>query len=201
MKKEQITRKDYTTLGTAYQVVLPLEFEFQIPKDDPVRLLRHFIGGMDLTELYRTYSRLEKKQASPRQMLAILVYANMNGIFSSRKIESACRRDINFMYLLEGKAAPDHATIARFRSKHLPSCIKSIFARMDAKLEEMGELSLRQLFIDGTKIEASANKYTFVWKKSVTKHMAKLLEKVPLKLSILLDTFSSQKFEVYAAPS
>ncbi len=179
MENQQITHKDYTTWGTAYQLILPLNVEFQIPKNDPVRLLRHFIGGMDLSELYRTYSRIEKRQASPRQMLAILVYANMNGIFSSRKIEAACKRDINFMYLLEGKAAPDHATIARFRSRHLSSCIKDIFAQMDAKLDEMGELSLRQLFIDGTKIESCANKYTFVWKKSVTKQMAKLLEKLP----------------------
>ena len=183
MKNKQITHQDYTTWGTSYQLVLPLNFEIQIPKNDPVRLLRHFIGGMDLSELYSTYSRFEKNQASPRQMLAILVYANMNGIFSSRKIETACKRDINFMYLLEGKRGPDHATIARFRSRHLSTCIKSIFAQMDAKLHEMGELSLKQLFIDGTKIESCANKYTFVWKKSVTKQMAKLIEKLPIIFS------------------
>jgi len=183
MKNKQITHQDYTTWGTSYQLVLPLNFEIQIPKNDPVRLLRHFIGGMDLSELYSTYSRFEKNQASPRQMLAILVYANMNGIFSSRKIETACKRDINFMYLLEGKRGPDHATIARFRSRHLSTCIKSIFAQMDAKLNEMGELSLKQLFIDGTKIESCANKYTFVWKKSVTKQMAKLIEKLPIIFS------------------
>ena len=179
MKQNNITQRDYTTWGTPYQLVLPINFEFHIPKDDPVRLLRHFIGGMDLKELYNTYSRVEKKQASPRQMLAILVYANMNGIFSSRKIESACRRDINFMYLLEGKPAPDHATIARFRSRHLSACMKNIFAQMTVRLDDMGLLSLKQLFIDGTKIESCANKYTFVWKKSVTKQLAKLLQKIP----------------------
>ena len=98
MESNNITHRDYTAWGIPYQLVLPMNFEVHIPKDDPVRLLRHFIGGMDLTELYNTYSRVEKKQASPRQMLTILVYANMNGIFSSRKIESACRRDINFMW-------------------------------------------------------------------------------------------------------
>jgi len=173
------TQRDYTTWGEPYQLFLPLNLEVKISNNDPVRLLRHFIGGMDLSELYRTYSRKEKKQASPRQMLAIVVYANMNGIFSSRKIETACKRDINFMYLLEGKPAPDHATIARFRSRHLATCIKSIFAQMDTQLEKMGVLSLRQLFIDGTKIESCANKYTFVWKKSVTKQMAKVFEKIP----------------------
>ena len=89
-----------------YQLSLPLNLEFEIPVDDPVRLLRYVIEGMDLTALYQTYSRIEKKQASPRQLLEILVYANMNQIYTSRRIEESCRRDLNFMYLLEGKPAP-----------------------------------------------------------------------------------------------
>ena len=179
MKKQQITRKDYTTWGAPYQLSLPLNIECRIPANDSVRLLRHFIGGMDLRELHKTYSRIEKKKASPRQMLAIAVYANMNGIRSSRKIESACKRDINFMYLLEGKPAPDHSAIARFKQLHLAPCMKTLFAEMCLSLDGMGELSGEQIFIDGTKIESCANKYTFVWKKSVTKQMGKLMEKIP----------------------
>lgn len=179
MEKQTITRKDYTTWGAPYQLSLPLNIECRIPANDSVRLLRHFIGGMDLRELHATYSRIEKKKASPRQMLAIVVYANMNGIRSSRKIESACTRDINFMYLLEGKPAPDHSAIARFKQLHLAPCMKNLFADMCLSLDGMGELSGEQIFIDGTKIESCANKYTFVWKKSVTKQMGKLMEKLP----------------------
>ncbi|MBR5163113.1 MAG: IS1182 family transposase [Schwartzia sp.] len=179
MENKTITRKDYTTWGESYQLSLPLNYEIQIPENDPVRLLRHLIGGMNLTALYNTYSRIEKKYATPRQMLSILVYADMNGIHSSRKVESACKRDINFMYLLEGKPAPDHAKVARFRRLHLAPCMKETFAEMTALLASMGELSEEQLFIDGTKIESCANKYTFVWKKSVTKQMGKLMEKIP----------------------
>ena len=80
-----------------------------IPSDDPVRLLSAFVEGMDLSELYRTYDRIRKNQAGPRQMLKIMVYAAMNGIFSSRDIETACRRDIIFLFLLEGLPVPDHA--------------------------------------------------------------------------------------------
>lgn len=153
MQKQKLTQTDYTTLGSAYQLHLPLNIEFHIPKDDPVRLLRHIVEGMDLSKLYRTYSHHEKNQASPRQLLEILIYANMNCIRSSRKIEQACKRDINFMFLLEGKRAPDHATIARFRSIHLQACIKEIFAQMDYRLADLGEISLENLFIDGTKIQ------------------------------------------------
>ena len=149
-----------------------------IPADDPVRLLSAFVEGMDLSELYATYDRVRKKQASPRQMLKIMIYASMNRLFSSRDIETACRRDINFMYLLEGMPAPDHATIARFVSLHMSACSKRLLAQVSTLLYELGEISGKTLFLDGTKIESCANKYTFVWKKSVTKHQSRLFEKI-----------------------
>ena len=86
--------------------------------------------------------------------------------------------DINFMYLLEEKPVPDHATFARFRSIHFAPCAKRILAEMSNLLYELGEISGATIFIDGTKIEACANKYTFVWKKAVTKNQAKLLIKI-----------------------
>ena len=152
--------------------------ETMIPADDPVRLLSAFVEGMDLSELYRTYDRVRKNQASPRQMLKVMVYAAMNGIFSSRDIETACKRDINFMFLLEGMPAPDHATIARFISLHLSVCSKNILEETTSALFSLGEISGKTVFIDGTKIEANANRYTFVWKKSVTKNQAKLFDKI-----------------------
>lgn len=75
-----------------------------------------FVEEMNLSDLYETYDRIRKNQATPRQMLKIVIYAAMNRIYSSRDIESACKRDINFMYLLDGAPAPDHSTIARFIS-------------------------------------------------------------------------------------
>ena len=82
------------------------------------------------------------------------------------------------MFLLEGSPAPDHATFARFRSIHFAPCSKRILAEMSNALFDMGEISGETIFIDGTKIEASTNKYTFVWKKAVTKKQAKLLQKL-----------------------
>jgi transposase len=111
-------------------------------------------------------------------MFKIVIYAAMNRIYSSRDIESACKRDINFMYLLEGKPAPDHATIARFISLHLSQCSKKTLAEVTGLLKDYGEISGEHLFIDGTKIESAANRYTFVWKKAVTKHQKKLCQKI-----------------------
>ena len=169
-------QKNYTLNEEGYQLKLPLNIETIIPEDDSVRLLSQFVEGMDLTDLYSTYERINS--LSPRTLLKIVLYSYMNGDYSSRSMEQNCKRDINFMYLLEGAPAPDHATFARFRSIHFAPCAKRILAEMSNTLFELGEISGETIFIDGTKIEACSNKYTFVWKKAVTKNQEKLLLKI-----------------------
>ena len=169
-------QKDYTQNAEGYQLKLPLDIETIIPEDDSVRLLSQFVEAMDLTDLYSTYERINS--VSPRTLLKIVLYSYMNGDYSSRSMELNCKRDINFMFLLEGAPAPDHATFARFRSIHFAPCSKRILAEMSNTLFDLGEVSGETIFIDGTKIEANANKYTFVWKKAVTKNQAKLLIKL-----------------------
>ena len=178
MRLNKLLQKDYTLSSLYYQIKLPLDVEILNPADDPVRLLSAFVEGMELSDLYQTYGKIKKNQATPRQLFKIMVYASMNRIYSSRDIETACRRDINFMYLLEGKPAPDHATFARFISLHFAQCSKKTLAVVSKLLYSLGEISGKSIFIDGTKIESVANKYTFVWKKAVTKNQAKLFDKI-----------------------
>ena len=176
MSKHINLQKNYSLNQSGYQLKLPLNIETIIPEDDSVRLLSQFVEAMDLTDLYSTYKRINS--VSPRTLLKIVLYSYMNGDYSSRSMELNCKRDINFMFLLEGTPAPDHATFARFRSIHFAPCSKRILAEMSNALFDLGEISGRTIFIDGTKIEANANKYTFVWKKAVTKNQAKLLIKL-----------------------
>ena len=170
--------KDYTINRAEYQLKIPFELEHRIPAKDPVRLLSQIIEEMDLKSLYDTYQRINRRGPSPTQMLKVIIYASMNRIYSSRDIERACKRDIHFMYLLEDSLPPDHSTIARFRTLHLNPCIKKIMKEMMWFLAEHGEWSMEAIYIDGTKIEANANRYTFVWIKSVKKHNKKLEEKI-----------------------
>lgn len=172
----KLLQKDYTKNSDGYQLKLPLNIETIIPEDDSVCLLSQFVEAMDLTDLYSTYERINS--VSLRTLLKIVLYSYMNGDYSSRSMELNCKRDINFMFLLEGQPAPDHATFARFRSIHFALCSKRILAEMSNTLFELGEVSGETVFIDGTKIEASANKYTFVWKKAVTRNQEKLLVKL-----------------------
>lgn len=125
-------------------------------------------------------SRIRENHAAPRQMLKIMLYADMSHIYSSYRIESAYRRDVNFVYFLEGAHAPDHSNIARFRRCHFAPVSKTIMSRLTLFFADCREVSFENLFIDGAKIESVANKYTFVWKKSVEKNLKKMIVKIPM---------------------
>ena len=153
--------------------------EKMIPADDSVRLLDEIMEEMDYTPLMRAYKRTGRRPATnPVTMLKILVYAIMQGVFSSRAIATACKRDINFIWLLNGENPPNHSEIARYRSKRLSECGEELFYQLVEKLSVLGEIKYEHLFVDGTKIEANANKYSFVWKKSTTKYETRLQDKL-----------------------
>ena len=166
-------QKDYTKISDGYQLKLPLNLETIIPDNDSVRLLSQFVEAMDLTDLYSTYERINS--VSPGTLLKIVLYPYMNGDYSSRSMELNCKRDINFMFLLEGSPAPDHATFARFRSIHFAPCSKRILAEMSDTLFDMGEISGETIFIDGTKIE----RLSFV-RCIITKRRARTLRVVTI---------------------
>lgn len=172
------------------QIGFPIQTTFIPKEDDPVRLLFEVTEELDYTELYKTYSTLGRNPAvSPVILFRILIYGYMNKLFSSRDIEKACNRDINFIWLLQGQKAPDHNTIANFRSKRLESCIDNLFNQLIIKLGELEEIKYKNIFIDGTKIEANANKYTFVWKKATDKFESKLQENIKVILINLKNDF------------
>lgn len=178
--------KNYIEFGEPYQLVLPLNLEGLIPDNDSVRLLSHELEDLDYSLLYQAYSAKGRNPAvDPKTMFKILAYAYSQNIYSSRKIETACKRDINFMWLLAGQKAPDHSTIARFRTGFLADACETLFYQMVRRLEDAGELSKETVFIDGTKLEACANKYTFVWKKSVGKWEEKMFQKIQESIQLL----------------
>lgn len=146
-----------------------------------MRLLSQVVEAIDLKSLYHTYSELGRNPAVPPDiMLKILLYAYMENNYSSREIEKSCRRDINYIWLLRGHAPPDHNTIARFRTMRLQGCLEDLFFQLVAQLYTAGEIELSNLFIDGTKIEGSAGRYTFVWKKTIVKLEKKLRQDAAL---------------------
>ena len=194
LKKENI-HQDYTTYSAGYQLSLTMDIQVYIAPHDPVRLLNQLLEGLDYKKLLSTYSDQGRNSVVPPViMFKILVYAYMNRAFSSREIQRLCQRDIHFIWLLNGYPAPSHHTINRFRKHHLSDGIlEDLFDQWIERLHALDEIHFKNLFIDGTKIEANANKYTWVWKKSCTRNRLKVFGYV----SELIDEMNSQVLNNY----
>lgn len=176
-------QSDYSKNGGYIQLSLPINTECLIPVDDSVRLIDQVLEELDYRELYLTYSSEGRNPAvSPKTLFKIMVYAYSQHIYSSREIEKACRLNLAFMFLLKGEKVPDHNTISRFRKHHLTPCVEGLLTQLVDLLSDAGEISFENLFIDGTKIEANANRYSFVWRGAVEKNEAKLKDKASIYL-------------------
>jgi transposase len=187
-------QQDYTKNSGTVQLVLPIETEILIPANDSVRLLSQLMEELDYTKLYKAYSRKGRNPAvSPKSLFKVLVYGYMSNIVTTRSLERACRRDINFMWLLQGQKAPDHNTISRFRSGRVNEAVEDLFHQFVQKLNQIGEVAFENIFVDGTKIEACANKYSFVWKKATSKNEARLQLKTRKLLNSLGYTPNNEK--------
>ena len=141
----------------------------------PVRVVHEVLERVDITGLIKDYKPGGTSSYHPRMLLKAVVYAYINNIYSSRKIEQALQENIHYMWLT-GMSKPDHNTINRFRGQRLQKTLQPIFTQVVLLLCEEGLLSLKDLYTDGTKIEANANRYTFVWGKSI-KHNKEQIRK------------------------
>ena len=147
-----------------------------IAENDPVRVVDAIVEGLDLKDFKKLYRERGRCAYHPKMMLKIILYAYMNNIYSCRKIEKAVQRDIHYIWLAS-QERPDYVTINRFRNR-VKNEINNIFTQIVLLLADRGFITLDVEYIDGTKIESKANKYTFVWRKSIEKNRAKLQEKI-----------------------
>ena len=157
--------------------LFPISLDSKIPADSPVRLVSQIVDKLDISEIINTYDGGGTSAYHPRMMLKVVLFSYLSNLYSCRKIENALQDRITFMWLSGGQE-PDHNTINRFRSKNLKDTINQIFTQVVILLVEMGYLSLDVVYTDGTKLESRANRYTFVWRKSVEKNKAKLESKI-----------------------
>ena len=157
--------------------LFPASLDEKIPANASVRLVNQIVDNLDIRKVIETYRGGGTSSYHPRMMLKLLLFAYLNNIYSCRKIEKQTLENIHYMWL-SGMQEPDHNTINRFRSSHLKDTINEIFTQVVIMLVEMGHLSLEVVYVDGTKMESRANRYSFVWRKSVEKNKAKLEAKI-----------------------
>lgn len=145
-----------------------------LPQQHPARVISQIVDQVDIHALTKAYPGGGASAYHPRMLLKVLVLAYVSNIYSSRAIAAACQEHLAFMWI-SANARPDHNTINRFRSDRLKKIFKEIFTQIVILLAEKGVLSLsKEVFVDGTKIEANANRYTFVWAKGIKTQKEKL---------------------------
>jgi len=164
--------------------LFPARLDQNIPENAPVRLVNQIVDKLDISAIEKTYKGGGTSSYHPRMMLKVLFYAYMNNIYSCRKIEKHLLENIHYMWL-SGKQTPDFRTINNFRSKHLKDTINQVFTQVVLMLVEMGYISLQTVYIDGTKMESRAGRYTFVWRKTVEKNKARLETKIRAILKMI----------------
>lgn len=127
-----------------------------LPQDHLARFLADVVEELDLSEFYTRYGKRGAAPYAPEILLALLIYAYANGVFSSRKIEQACRDNVPYRFLA-GNLTPDHDTIANFRKTFLPQ-LQKLFVEVLLLAQEMGLLKMGTISLDGSKIHADASK-------------------------------------------
>lgn len=165
-------------------MLLPPSVEELIPEGALVRVVDSIVDGMDRSVLESAYPGGGASAHDPSMMLKVVLFCYSSGIYSSRKIAAATRENVSLMWLT-GMRPLDHSTVNRFRSERIRPVFEDVFSEVIAVLAEAGHITLDTYFLDGTKIEANANKFTFVWKNSTDRYQDALRRKVHAHLEAI----------------
>ena len=158
-------------------MLLPPDLEEMVEIDHPVRVINAVIDSLNIDGIIKNYKAGGTSIHHPRMLLKVLVYAYICNEYSSRRIEAMVRQNIYFMWLA-AMSRPDHNTINRFRSERLKGVLKDVFTQIVTLLVNGGQVGLKDINVDGTKIEANANRYTFVWGKSIKTNKEKMAKQL-----------------------
>lgn len=153
-------------------------FELQLPDDDPVYTLKKVMEEIDFSSLFAQYSSKGRNGYNPIMMYALVTYANMRGIRNVDRMVELCERDLAFIWLAKGQKPKRDAFYDFIGTKLTGEVLDNLHYQFIRRLEKEGLVTLKELYIDGTKIEANANRYTFVWRGSINYHLAGLLDTI-----------------------
>jgi len=172
-----MAKKNSTVVFKPYSpnqiMAIPPTLDELIAANHPVRIVSNVIDSVDVTPLLKQYKGGGTSSYHPKMLLKVMIYAYVSNVYSSRKIEAALKENIHFMWL-SAMTYPDHNTINRFRSERLKEVLRKIFTEVVLLLSAEGLLSLKDIYTDGTKMEANANRYTFVWGNAIKHHKEKI---------------------------
>ena len=187
------TKIHFRDYNPKQMILFPQRLDKDIAKNDPVRVVDAVIDNLRLDNFKKLYKERGRSPYHPKMMLKAVIYGYMNNLYSCRKIETALKRDIHFIWLA-GYEQPDFNTINRFRNR-VKDEINQVFTQLVIVLAEKGLVTLDVEYIDGTKIESKANRYTFVWRKSTERNRAKLISKIKALLQQIDEAIAQENAE------
>jgi len=153
-------------------------YELGLPDNDPVYTLKKVMEELDFSGLLACYSDKGRTGYNPIMLYAVVTYANMRGVRAVDRIVDLCRRDLAFIWLTKGQK-PQRDAFYDFKGKKLTGeILDELNHQFMRRLQKEGLITRKELYIDGTKIEANANRYTFVWRGSINYHLAGLLDTI-----------------------
>ena len=186
-----MTKLHFKSYNPKQMVLFPQRIDEDIAENDPVRIIDAIVDSLNIENFKKLYRERGRSPYNPKMLLKVIIYAYMNNVFSCRKIEKLLLRDIHFIWL-SGSNKPNFITINRFRNR-VKYEINNVFTQIVLILAERGYISLDVEYIDGTKIESKANKYTFVWRKTVERNRGKLMDKIRVLLQQVDDVIAQDK--------
>jgi transposase len=163
IKRSNIKFKEY---GQNQVMLIPPTLDEMIDASHPVRIVNQVIDRINIDPLIAKFKGGGTSSYHPRILLKVLVFGYLSNIYSGRRMEAALKENIHFMWI-SGMNQPDHNTINRFRSNRLKGVLKQVFGQVVELLVAEGLVNLKEVYLDGTKIESKANRYTFVWGRSI----------------------------------
>ncbi|TCS77393.1 transposase, partial [Tepidibacillus fermentans] len=177
------------------QIQIIYDIELLIPEHHVARVVDEMIEAIPDEQLFSHYSGGGRSSYHPKMMLKVILFAYSQKVYSCRGIEQLTLENVPTMWL-SAMQRPDYRTINEFRGKRMKSMIDELFETMVRKLIEDKYISMENYFLDGTKIEADANKYSFVWKKSIVKFEEKLKEKIQETLQHIAEMAKAEELEI-----
>lgn len=174
----------FKTVTSDQAVLFPGNIGDKIGINHPVRIVSQIVDRLNIDDILSGYKGGGTSSFHPRVMIKILFYSYFCNVYSCRKMEKLLEENIHFMWL-SGNNTPNFRTINDFRGKRLKGKIQDLFGEMVRLMTDLGYVSLDVQYVDGTKIEAASNRYTFVWKGSVEKYKSRLEEKIRVVLQTI----------------
>lgn len=158
-------------------MLLPQDLGSLIPGNHVVRVIDKIVNELTLSPLFQTYKGGGASSYSPRMLLKVIIFGYLDKTYTCRRIAKALRENVYYMWL-SGMSKPDFTTINNFKSKRMERAVEEVFYAVIEVMIKGGYIKAENLFVDGTKIEANANKYSYIWKKNVERQEEKIKDKI-----------------------